>query len=117
MRENEQVNILDHQSEEKEHIFNKPEAVAYSDKDIPNEAGDYEKINASDDDNTKKESNVEDNKEAENDEETNEEEEMENEGKIGCLIISPKRVLVSKGVHTWSCYLKVKCNHFSTTSI
>ena len=117
VRENEQVNILDHQSEEKEQIFDKPEAVAYSDKDIPNEAGDYEKINASDDDNTKKESNVEDNKEAENDEETNEEEEMENEGKIGCLIISPKRVLVSKGVHTWSSYLKVKCNHFSTTSI
>ena len=117
VRGNEQINVLDNLSQEKEQILNKPEAVAYSDKDISNEAGDYEKITASEEDSKVNESNVGDNKEAENDQETNDEEEMENEGKIGFLIISPKRVLVLKGAHTWSSYLKVKCNHFSTTSI
>ena len=117
VRENEHVNVLDNQSEEKQQIFKKPEAVVYSDKDIPNEAGDYEKIVASNEDSTVKESNVENNNEAENGEETNDEGEMENEGKIGCLTIAPKLVFVSKAAHTWSSYLKVKCNHFSTTSI
>ena len=110
--ENEQLNFLDHQSEEKEQIDDKPEAVVYPNQDIPNEAGDYEEIAASDEDSTEKESNVEDNNDTENDEETNDKEEMGNEGKIGCLIISSKRVLASKGAHTWSSYLKVKCNQF-----
>ena len=77
VRGNEQINALDNQSQEKEQIFNKPEAVAFSDKDISNEAGDYEKITASEEDSTLNESNVEDNKEAENDQETNDEEEMD----------------------------------------
>ena len=117
VREDEEVNVLDYQSEEKEQIDDRQEAVVYSNQDIPNVAGDYEKVAASDEDGTVKESNVEDNNEAENDDETNDEEEMENEGKIGCITIAPKGVLVSKGAHTWSSYLKEKYNHFSTTSI
>ena len=104
VRESEQVNVLDHQSEEKEQTDDKQEATVYS-EEIPNEAGDYEKITASNEDSTVKESNVENNNEAENDEETNGEEEMENEGKIGCLTMSLTWVLVSKGGDTWSSYI------------
>ena len=58
-----------------------------TDEDIPNEAGDYEEITASDKDSTVEESNVEDNNEAGNDEANNEGEMESDKGKIGCLII------------------------------